>query len=166
MRRALMMSKPKFIVFDLDCTMWPWHLDMSDPPFRKARDGKIVDRLGHKVKGFPDVPQILKTLKSDGYIIGAASRTTELEAGHQLLDLLGWDEYISFREIYPGQKMTHFKALQKSTGIAFKDMLFFDDEYRNIRDVSKLGVTCFYCQDGMSNEVLKKGFALFSKNNS
>jgi hypothetical protein len=31
------------------------------------------------------------------------------------------------------------RRFHKNTGIAYKDMLFFDDEHRNIRDVSRLG---------------------------
>ena len=30
-------------------------------------------------------------------------------------------------QIYPSNKVKHFRALQASTGVAFNDMLFFDD---------------------------------------
>lgn len=56
-------------------------------------------------------------------------------------------EYFDHLEIYPGSKMTHFNKLQKATGLAFEDMLFFDDEARN-RNVETLGVTSeSHCQD-------------------
>lgn len=32
--------------------------------------------------------------------------------------------------------------IHAATGIAYRDMLFFDDENSNIKTVSKLGVTC------------------------
>ncbi|KAG6920754.1 magnesium dependent phosphatase 1, partial [Chelydra serpentina] len=35
----------------------------------------------------------------------------------------------------------HFHRLQQDTGVPFAQMLFFDDEERNIRDVSKLGAS-------------------------
>ena len=34
---------------------------------------------------------------------------------------------IKYREIYPDNKGKHFKSLRKTSGIAYKDMLFFDD---------------------------------------
>lgn len=40
-----------------------------------------------------------------------------------------------------GSKVAHFKKIAKLTGIAYKDMLFFDDEYRNIDVQHNLGVT-------------------------
>ncbi|MCO5566005.1 hypothetical protein L7F22_019680 [Adiantum nelumboides] len=43
-------------------------------------------------------------------------------------------------EIYPGSKITHFRKLHEKTGIAYEDMIFFDDEYRNAEVSSKLGV--------------------------
>ena len=36
-------------------------------------------------------------------------RTTEVEGGKQLVKLLGWEKYLTYREIYPGQKMAHFQ---------------------------------------------------------
>ena len=34
-------------------------------------------------------------------------------------------------EIYKGNKKTHLKALKQKTGVAFEDMLFFDDDMEN-----------------------------------
>lgn len=31
-------------------------------------------------------------------------------------------------EIYPGSKEPHFQSLRKKTGVAFEEMIFFDDE--------------------------------------
>lgn len=38
----------------------------------------------------------------------------------------------------PGSKLRHFKSIHKKTGIAYADMLFFDDESRN-KEVEQLG---------------------------
>lgn len=42
-------------------------------------------------------------------------------------------------------------------------MLFFDDEKRNVVDVSKLGVTCELVPYGVSVPVLKSGLERFQK---
>lgn len=42
-------------------------------------------------------------------------------------------------EIYPGSKISHFRQLHAKTGIAYDEMVFFDDEHRNA-EVGKLGV--------------------------
>ena len=37
-----------------------------------------------------------------------------------------------------GSKLRHFKSIHKKTGIAYSEMLFFDDEARN-KEVESLG---------------------------
>lgn len=59
-------------------------------------------------------------------------------------------------EIYPGSKIRHFESLKRRTGIAFDEMLFFDDESRN-RDVESLGVTMWLVRDGMTWLELEQG---------
>ncbi|KAL7422548.1 hypothetical protein Q5752_003196 [Cryptotrichosporon argae] len=48
--------------------------------------------------------------------------------------------YFNTMEIYPGSKMRHFREIHRKTGIPYEQMLFFDDEHRNI-EVEDLGVT-------------------------
>ncbi|PKS07325.1 hypothetical protein jhhlp_005927 [Lomentospora prolificans] len=59
-------------------------------------------------------------------------------------------------EIYPGSKIRHFETLHRKTGIAYDEMLFFDDESRN-RDVESLGVTMWLVRDGMTWSELEDG---------
>ena len=42
-------------------------------------------------------------------------------------------------EIYPSSKDRHFRSLKSKTGVDFGDMLFFDDERRNIMEVREKG---------------------------
>ncbi|XP_077503931.1 magnesium-dependent phosphatase 1-like isoform X2 [Amblyomma americanum] len=131
-------KRPKLIVFDLDYTLWPFYVDTHvSPPFKKEK-GKIVDRHGRKVDVYPDVPAMLQNLKSQNYQMGVASRTDDPDAARQLLTILDWNKYFPFQEIYPGCKVTHFNKFAQRTGFSYKQMLFFDDEMRNITDVSKL----------------------------
>lgn len=78
--------------------------------------------------------------------------------------------FFTFREIYPGAKTRHFRQIQNSTksmarkdqnmpkdGIAYQDMLFFDDESRN-RDVEReLGVTFYLVRDGVTRQEVDAG---------
>jgi magnesium-dependent phosphatase 1 len=65
-------------------------------------------------------------------------------------------EYFEYKEIYPGDKKTHFRNLKKSSGFEFEEMLFFDDEARN-RNVEELGVTMWLVRDGVSWGEIEKG---------
>lgn len=40
-------------------------------------------------------------------------------------------------------------------------MLFFDNEMGNIKSVSKLGVKCVYCPDGMTERIWDEGLKMF-----
>lgn len=56
--------------------------------------------------------------------------------------------------------------IKKDSGISFADMIFFDDESRNIRDVEKLGVLSILVKDGMSMDILKSAFQRFESQKS
>lgn len=68
-------------------------------------------------------------------------------------------------DISTGQKFPHFETFKTKTKIAYKDMVFFDDEHRNIRDIGSLNVTCIKVDPfvGMNFDYLKKGFEEHSK---
>ncbi|BFZ19592.1 hypothetical protein BsWGS_22630 [Bradybaena similaris] len=156
------MAQPRLIVFDLDYTLWPFWVDTHvDPPFRMASNGKVYDAHQKHVHYYEDVPDILRRLHSEGFKLGIASRTGAVQEAADLTRLFNWDQYFHYRQIYPGCKITHFKKLHSDSGIPYMDMLFFDDEHRNIADVSTLGVTCMFVPDGISNRSFKEGMDLF-----
>lgn len=77
---------------------------------------------------------------------------------------------------------SHFR-LKKDSSMEYRDMLFFDDEYGNIQDISSLGmlgkgsikskvyyhlpagVTCYYIEDdqGITFSRFKEGLQQFSR---
>ncbi|ORY05445.1 magnesium-dependent phosphatase 1,putative [Basidiobolus meristosporus CBS 931.73] len=167
---------PKIIVFDLDYTLWPLWLDthLDGPPFEASGTG-VKDCSGNVVEFYPDVPVVLEICRRlSNTILAVASRTHEPRWANQIIsrmkvrldkeqlskvntlapasspgDLL-FQEYIDHEEIYPGSKLKHFKSISKKYNIGFEEMVFFDDEFRNIKEISKLGVKCVYVQEGVT----------------
>ncbi|XP_068217943.1 magnesium-dependent phosphatase 1-like isoform X1 [Palaemon carinicauda] len=156
--------KPKLIAFDLDYTLWPFWVDTHvDPPFKKDKKGVVYDARNRKVKYYPEVPDILKKLHKEGYQIAVASRTSEIDGANQLLDLFGWNQYITYKEIYPGTKDNHFLKIKKDSGLEYSEMLFFDDEHRNKVDLDKIGVLMILVPEGVDKNLIKKGLEEYAQ---
>lgn len=157
--------RPALIVFDLDHTLWPFTLEHDTcPPFRIEKD-VIFDSRSRVIRTYPDVPAILKYLNEQKYRMAAASRTCMRPAAEELIYLLGWTDYLEQRELYRTPKTVHFKRLHEETKIAFKDMMFFDNDPKNIDAVSSLGVTCILVdeREGLTWEDLDTGFKAFAE---
>lgn len=156
---------PELVVFDLDFTLWDcdgtW-CDCLSPPFSKTNDD-IVDRNRRWVRLYPDVISILDDCASQGIPLALASRTEQPEWAEQLVELLGIAHRFAYNEIYPSSKLRHFAALQRTSGIATQQMLFFDDEMRNITEVSTLGTTCVHVDQGMTYQLFQNGLMRFSE---
>ncbi|XP_044276904.1 magnesium-dependent phosphatase 1 isoform X2 [Varanus komodoensis] len=158
-----MCKRPSLVVFDLDYTLWPFWVDTHvDPPFQRDSDGSVRDRKRRLVQLYPEALAVLERLHREGIPMAAASRTGEIQGATQLLDLFGMKRYFRYTEIYPGSKVSHFQRLSQQSGIPLCQMLFFDDESRNIHDVSKLGVTCVLVPSGMNLAVLNQGLEAFA----
>ena len=154
---------PQLIVFDLDFTLWDcggtW-CDCLTPPFI-LQNGQPTDRLGRRVQLYEDVPTLLERCDRDSVPMALASRTEEPTWAKQLVELLGLAERFAFAEIYPSSKLKHFAALRETSGVEYGQMLFFDDEMRNIVDVSTLGVTCIHVKNGIDQDVFETGLESF-----
>lgn len=148
--------KFKLVVFDLDFTLWnaggTW-CDHTYPPYKKY-NGQILDAQNTKIFLYNDTKNILRELYHRDIKLAVASRTHEPAIAKELMRLFEIDRFFHFSQIFPGSKISHFEALQRETKIPFHEMIFFDDEHRNVADVSQLGVQCVRVHNGISNSLV------------
>ncbi|MBN2529617.1 MAG: magnesium-dependent phosphatase-1 [Deltaproteobacteria bacterium] len=144
------------LVFDLDFTLWDaggtW-CDHTRPPYR-IRNGKVLDMDNSHIRLYPDVLPVLCELHQKNVPMAIASRTGEPSWARELMGLLNIQRYFKYEEIYPTTKTRHFKQLANQSGKAFSDMIFFDDEYRNIQDVAALGVKAVHVPKGLTRKIV------------
>ncbi|KAK9499445.1 hypothetical protein O3M35_002477 [Rhynocoris fuscipes] len=87
--------------------------------------------------------------------MAVASRITDIALAYQLLHLLDLRKYFICVEIYPTRKTLHFTQIQKKTGLPFRDMVFYDDDVRNLKCIDKLGVRVIQVVDGINGKVIQ-----------
>ena len=142
----------ELVVFDLDFTLWDaggtW-CDHLSPPFKVSSKG-VSDARGNIINLYPDAMKIFQVIEGNSIPMAIASRTEEPEWARQLLELLGIRDKFKYEEIFPGSKVTHFNNLKEKSGIDFDKILFYDDEPRNIDEVSGLGVNCYLVRNGIN----------------
>jgi magnesium-dependent phosphatase 1 len=143
------------IVFDLDFTLWnaggTW-CDHTTPPYAR-QNGHVLDSMGNIIFLYPASKSVLKTLYTH-YTLAVASRTHRPEWARELMDLLDIRKYFSHLEIYPGPKTEHFYQLQNNTQFDFEEMLFFDDEMRNVDEVASLNVKTVLVDQGITQNLV------------
>uniref|UniRef100_A0A7C8YVB5 Acid phosphatase n=1 Tax=Opuntia streptacantha TaxID=393608 RepID=A0A7C8YVB5_OPUST len=142
---------PRLVVFDLDYTLWPFYCEFYDED--------DIPSL------YPHATGILYALKDRGIELAIASRSPASNVAKTFLSKLGIDSLFVVQEIFSSwtDKTEHFQRIHTRTGVPFHSMLFFDDEYRNIEAVSKMGVTCVWVDRGVTLEALREGLAKFSQ---
>ena len=159
-----MNPRPKLIVFDLDFTIWPFWVDTHVlPPFKVDALGKVYDSQNSHIILYPDTLPILNHLKAENYSMAVASRTSAIREAESLLDLFDLNHFFSMKAIYPGSKISHFQKFHRISKIPYEDMLFFDDEERNIIELNRIGVTCQFITHGMRWKDLHEGLDNFKK---
>ena len=149
------------VVFDLDFTLWDcggtW-CDHTNPPYYKE-NGIIRDEDQRRIRLYPEVKSILHKLHEKNVLLGVASRTGAPDWADELMQLFDIKKFFSHFEIYPGSKINHFSSLHEKTGIAYKYMVFFDDEYRNIEEVGRMGVEAIFVEEGINQEIISRYFS-------
>ena len=156
---------PKLVVFDLDNTLWL-------PELYQLRSLRGEPVAGRDVNLLPGAEAALHELatcerwRAAGTKVGVASRTNKGAWARSLLtqfevpggiDEKTLDDFVSFQQIYTGSKVRHFERLHEASGIAYEDMLFFDDalggQYGNCMPVAQLGVCAAHCPRGLTDMV-------------
>lgn len=176
-RGMLGVRVPKVIAFDLDGTVWNpemYELWGGGSPFTFAKNGKdLVDRAGVTVRLIGITDQLLETLRTDPVYadtkVAWVSCTDEPNWAAECLQKFKTSGDIPIgsvahsSQIFKADKQVHFKNLQSQfPDIDYADMLFFDNERRNCVTVSKLGVKCIHCKDGMTREAWEQGLSMFT----
>ncbi|KAK4378564.1 hypothetical protein RND71_000426 [Anisodus tanguticus] len=81
-----------------------------------------------------------------------------------LFSLRGGDRgVVGRKEIFSSwtHKTEHFQKINRKTAVPYNEMLFFDDENRNIQAVSKMGVTSILVGKGVNLGALRQGLSEF-----
>ncbi|KAG6417435.1 hypothetical protein SASPL_119594 [Salvia splendens] len=145
---------PRLVVFDLDYTLWPFYCEYLS----KCEMPSL----------YPHVKGILHALKDKGIDIAVASRSPTPDKANTFLEKLGIKSFFVAQEIFSSwtHKTVHFQKLKQRTGVPYNEMLFFDDEDRNIQAVSKMSVTSILVDDGVDLGALRQGLTKFSQNRS
>ncbi|CAM9152489.1 unnamed protein product [Ectocarpus sp. 4 AP-2014] len=169
---------PKLVVFDCDMCLWePEMFELQQSPTRLDEATNSVVAGTDRVKLFKGAEQALLELSTQERFsdtrVAVASSTSRKESAMACLRLfqvspgVTANDVLSYREIYPDNKGTHFKSLQKASGIAYKDMLFFDDCNwgDNCRDVEWAcpGVVTTKTPNGLTPEKWAEGLAKYAE---
>jgi magnesium-dependent phosphatase 1 len=176
---------PKLVVFDLDGCLWrpemyellyysggagaPFTPSDNDPNILLTRRGEPVYLLGN-------VRQVMEELylepKWNDVKVGISSRTDQPDWARELLQKFQVDHddgTFCLNDIFQGgpiqiasdAKVDHFRRIASETGVALEDMLFFDNEFGNCKDVSSLGVTVAYCPNGVDTSIWEEAVRAF-----
>jgi len=157
----------------LDYTLWPYFCDCHvTPPISKRKidnQDVVVDSAGFLVKGFDEVTKILHTLKEycldENQHLAIASRSTTHDLCMQSIELLNWKKYFSSFQIYPSSKINHMNEIKKELNFKnFEEVLFFDDDYSNIKSTSSIGVFAYEVNQktGVNLEAMIDGLNKYS----
>ena len=152
---------PRMLVFDLDYTVWPFDCDLNvmAPFFWAPYTSTVVDRFGRSANPYKDVQSIIGEAVDAGITIAYASRNPSAGPIEALLRanpiksrkypdidslwaaLPSRDHFHAYSSGGARGKAKHFAAIQAASGVAYEDMVFFDDLDDNIRWAREMGIT-------------------------
>ena len=171
--QTLRAAKPKVVVFDLDGCLWDPEMYMlswrGGAPFEPDGDAMLA-QSGERVVLLGAARDILRQLRTtddwSNTKVAISSRTDEPAWAAELLDKFRVDDMVlgdcfDAREITKESKSSHFRRLKEKYACDYEDMLFFDNEYGNCREISQLGVTVAFSPDGVTGDVWADALAAF-----
>ncbi|XP_057340178.1 magnesium-dependent phosphatase 1-like [Microplitis mediator] len=156
--------KPKLLVFDYDYILWPFSFDKDVAKFiSRENDGSIVDNDGKELKCYEQVPEILENLTKEGFKIAIASEIKEVLQANELIRLLEWDKFITYRQPGLSIPLVRLFWFRNEKGIHFDDMIFF---YAKPFDASEiisfcLGLTVILVENGLNNDLIENALEKF-----
>mmetsp|Transcript_18213 Transcript_18213/g.33057 ORF Transcript_18213/g.33057 Transcript_18213/m.33057 type:complete len:182 (-) Transcript_18213:79-624(-) len=166
---------PAIVVFDLDACCWSpemYQLWGGGSPFTyDAETNSCTDRAGVVCRLFEAIPTAWSLVAdSPNSRLAIASRCDEPKWADEILRKFKIANGLTMMEavddnlveIYKSSKKVHLTAIRDKSGVAFSDMLFFDDDPANIRDVSELGVCSILTPNGVDEEAWLGGLATFA----
>ena len=154
-----------------------WFSKGQGAPFTSHPEepGALMSVAGEPIRLLGDVREVMRELLEDpkwkDCCIGISSRTDEPNWARELLQKFTIEEQPDpdtderpaviqdvfekspIIEIAKDGKVQHFQRIANTLGISFGDMLFFDNESGNCREVARLGVTVAYCPDGVDRRI-------------
>ncbi|XP_009773707.1 uncharacterized protein [Nicotiana sylvestris] len=145
---------PRLVVFDLDYTLWPFYCECRS--------------INEKPSMYPQAKGILHALKDKGVNVAIASRSPTPDIANAFLKKLGIKSMFVAQEIFSSwtHKTEHFQKINRKTAVPYNDMLFFDDENRNIQAVLKMGVTSILVGKGVNLGAFRQGLSEFVQNSA
>ena len=187
------MPLPSIVVFDLDACCWTPEMYQigRGPPFKyDPVKCEATATSGDKVRLLGDVRAIWAELHSSERWrlteVAIASRCDEPQWAQELLGKFEVLPGVTMTEvanqklvqIHSGNKKSHFAEISQASGVAYADMLFFDDDPWNIEQVGRcecacqqrrvtrsqvgqLGVKCILTPDGVTWQKFNAGLHLF-----
>eukprot|EP01069_Polyplicarium_translucidae_P013115 Polyplicarium_translucidae@DN769_c0_g1_i1.p1 len=164
MKEAAISHLPGAVVFDLDDTLWEGDIDCGGgPPYApvKGKDGSVGEllckgRRSGSLRLMRDALKVLDWVRSQGMKLAVASRSTTPDWAQSAFTRLTFADGTTFTDafhatqIFNGPKEMHLAEIGKALKLPPQDMVFFDNEPRNIRASSNAGVFAHYVPEGIS----------------
>ena len=146
----LFLKMPKLIVLDLDWTTWVGDCGKDFVGPYTGTGDLLFDAYGTPVRLYPDVRAILTEFAAAGVKIAFASRNPATARCEEALRAFGLFDMACVFLAHPSDgthtKRAHFATIHARTGIAYSDMLFFDDGPRNIEGARAMGIPSLQCR--------------------